>query len=56
MYMEKNDKQPWMKINKNRQRYYFKISDTTTGLLEPETGGSNADFSMELTNAVPGKK
>jgi hypothetical protein len=52
MYMEKNDKQPWMKINKNRQRYYFKISDTTTGLLEPETGGSNADFSMELTNAV----
>jgi hypothetical protein len=52
MYMEKNDKQPWMKINKNRQRYYFKISDTTTGLLEPETGGSNADFSMELTNAI----
>ena len=52
MYMEKNDKQPWMKINKNRLRYYFKISDTITGLLEPEPGGSNADFSMELTNAI----
>src|SRR5215207_7440902 len=52
LYMEKNDKHPWMKINKNRQRYYFKISDTTKGLLEPETGGSNADFSMELTNII----
>jgi hypothetical protein len=52
LYMERNDKHPWMKINKNRQRYCFKISDTTKGLSEPETGGSNADFSVELTNVI----
>ena len=52
LYMDRNDKQPWMKINKNRQRYCFKISDTTKGLSEPETGGSNADFSVELTNVI----
>jgi hypothetical protein len=52
LYMQRNDNHPWMKINKNRQRYYFKISDTTKGLLEPEIGKANADFSMELTNAA----
>jgi hypothetical protein len=52
MYMDRNDKHPWIKINKNRQRYHFKISDKTKELLEPETGRSNSDCSMELTNVI----
>jgi hypothetical protein len=52
LYMDRNDKHPWIKINKNRQRYHFKISDTTKEHLEPETGRPNADFSMELTNVI----
>jgi len=52
MYMEKNDKHPWIKINKNRQRYCFKISWKTKELLEPETIIPTADFSIELTNVI----
>ena len=52
MYIDRNDKHPWIKINKNRQRYHFKISDKTKELLEPETGRPNADCSIELTNVI----
>jgi hypothetical protein len=52
LYIDKNNKHPWIKLNKKRQKILYKISNNRKEFLVLEEDISKADCSIELSTIM----
>lgn len=52
LYIDKNNKHPWIKLNKKRQKITYKISNNQNEFLVLEEDISKADCSIEISTIV----